>query len=181
MGTTTFMNDNYSKQFGLIIAYVLPGFITLAGLAPIFPVIGKWLWPGVSSLDLAAPVYAVLAATALGLTLSCFRWLVLDHFHRWTGIEPPTWNDQQLPAVLNGFDYVVQNHFRYYEFTGNTLIALLGTYVLNRLSDSLPFLGLLSDLVVIVIAAVLVAASRDALAKYYHRSSQLLGGIAEKE
>ena len=178
----SYMSDIYSKQFGLIIAYVLPGFIALAGLVPIFPGVGRWLWPtGQGDLDLGAPLYAVLAATTIGLVLSCFRWFLIDHFHHWTGVKPPAWNDRQLPQVLGGFDYVVQNHYRYYEFTGNTFLALSLAYCLNRLTGTLPFLGLGSDLAMIAILSVLFAASRDALAKYYQRSSQLLGTVAEKE
>jgi hypothetical protein len=176
------MSTSSGKQFGLLIAYVLPGFIGLAGIAPLVPAVGQWLRPvGQVDLALGPPLYAVLGATALGLILSCFRWVVIDHVHEWTGITRPAWDDRELDGVLSGFDYVVQNHFRYYEFTGNTLLALLAAYALNRSLDTLPFLGVGTDLGMLIVATVLFAASRDALAKYYARTGRLVGGVvAEK-
>src|SRR5690348_7056720 len=109
------MKGTSSRQFGLIVAYVLPGFIALAGLAPLFPAVGRWLRPvSTGDLGLAPPLYAVLGATAVGSILSCFRWLLVDHVHEWTGVRRPTWDDSQLEQVLGGFDYLVQSHFRYY-------------------------------------------------------------------
>jgi hypothetical protein len=141
------MTETTSKQFGLLIAYVLPGFIALAGLSPLFPAVGRWLRPvGQADLGLGAPLYAVLAATTIGLLLSCFRWLLVDHLHQWMGVQRPTWDDRQLQNVLGGFDYVVQNHYRYYEFTANTLLALVFAYGLNRFLGTLPFLGTGTDL-----------------------------------
>lgn len=171
-----------NKQFGLLIAYVLPGFIALAGLTPLFPTVARWLRPvSQGDLGLAPPLYAILAATALGLILSCFRWFLLDQLHQHTGIVRPAWDDRQLAQVLGGFDYLVQSHYRYYEFCGNTLLALLAAYSLNRLTGTLPFLGLGTDLGMAFIAVVLFAASRDALAKYYARTGLLVGHVAEKE
>ena len=176
------MDNTNSKQFGLIVAYVIPGFIGLAGFAPLFPPVARWLRPvGQGDLGLGAPLYAMLAATAVGSILSCFRWLLVDHLHQWTGVSRPVWDDSQLEDVLGGFDYLVQSHFRYYEFCGNTLLALLGAYGLNRMLGTLPFLGVGTDLGMLIVLVVLFTASRDALAKYYLRTGRLIGQIAEKE
>ena len=171
-----------TKQFGLIVAYVLPGFIALAGLTPLFPAVARWLRPvGDGDFGVGPPLYAVLAATALGLILSCFRWLLIDHLHYWMGVRRPAWDDRRLDAVLGGFDYLVQSHFRYYEFCGNTLLALLFAYGFNRVLRTFTFLGIGTDLGMLVLLSVLFAASRDALAKYYTRTDRLVGRIAEKE
>jgi hypothetical protein len=176
------VSEKSFSNFGILVAYVLPGFIAVAGLAPIFPTLAQWLRPtGQGDLGLGPPVYALLGATAIGLILSCFRWVLIDHIHQWTGVTPPVWDDIQLPTRLGGFDYLVQNHFRYYEFTANTLLAVLGAYSMNRVLGTLPFLGLGTDLAVLILCIVLFAASRDALAKYYNRTGRLIGPIAEKE
>src|SRR4051812_19769702 len=133
------MTEISSRQFGVIVAYVLPGFIGLAGLAPLFPVVARWLRPvSQGEFGLGPPLYAVMGATAVGLILSCFRWLLIESFLRWTGVTPPMWDDRQLDELLGGFDYLVQSHYRYFEFTGNTLIAMIGAYSVNRWLGTLP-------------------------------------------
>lgn len=176
-----FMTPTSSRQFGYLIAYLLPGFIALVGLAPLFPALARWLRP-VTGADfgLGPPLYAVLAATAMGLVLSCFRWTFLDTIHHATGVHRPVWNDRDLPEVLEGFDYLVQSHFRYYEFTGNSLVAVVVAYGLNRLIGTSPFPGVGTDLGMVLVVSVLFAASRDALAKYYIRTGLLAGHVAEK-
>lgn len=73
------LNETSGRYFGLIVAYVLPGFVALAGLAPVLPPVARWLQP-VSQLDAGAgpPVYALLAAVTIGMILSCVRWLSID-------------------------------------------------------------------------------------------------------
>jgi hypothetical protein len=176
------MFETPSRQFGLLLAYVLPGFIGLLALMPLSPVIALWLHPVADGeFGLGPPLYAVLAATALGQIISCFRWIILDHIHQWTGIKRPHWDDSQLDKLLAGFDYLVQSHFRYYEFAGNCLIVAIFGYALNRFLGTLPFLGVGTDLGMVILSLVLFAASRDALAKYYSRTGRLVGSIAEKE
>lgn len=165
-----------TRQFGLLIAYVLPGFIGLAGIAPLFPAMAEWLRPiETSDLGLGPPLYAVLAAIAIGKVLSCFRWMLIDRAHRLMGVQRPDLDDRRLEQVLGGFDYLVQSHYRYYEFSANTFLALLGSYSLNRALGTLPFLGPVSDAAVAIVLIVLFFASRDALKTYYTRSSRLIG------
>lgn len=176
------MSQGPSWQFGLILAYLVPGFIGLAGIAPLVPAVGRWLTLSPpNSLDLGPTFYSVLAATAIGMILSCFRWLLIDRIHLAAGIRRPNWNDDSLHTKLGSFDYLVQNHFRYYEFCGNTMLAVLWAYGVNRVLETSPIFGIGTDLAVAVILLVLFAASRDALAKYYSRSALLLGEVAEKE
>ncbi|MGD0769939.1 MAG: hypothetical protein ABSB42_17275 [Tepidisphaeraceae bacterium] len=170
------MPETSSRQFGLIVAYLIPGFVGLAGLSPLIPLVGEWLRPvNQGELGLGPPIYALLGATAVGMIVSCFRWCVLDQIHQWTGVKRPQWDDSQLAKALGGFDYLVQNHFRYYEFASNTLIATLWAYGVNRYLKTVSFLGACTDLGMLILSIVLFAASRDALAKYYNGARQLLG------
>jgi hypothetical protein len=119
-------------------------------------------------LGIGPPVYALLGPTAVGLILSCFRWVLIDDIHQSMGVTPPEWDDGQLSQRLGGFDYLVQNHFRYYEFTANTLLAVIGAYAVNRVFGTLPFLGLGTDVGMLFLVLVLFAASRDTLRKYFN-------------
>lgn len=173
--------DNTPRQFGLIVAYLVPGFIGLAGVAPLVPAVASWLQPvDQGNIGFGPPVYALLGAIAVGLILSCFRWIFIDQVHHWTGVKRPDWDNSRLTEALGSFDYLVQSHYRYYEFAGNTLVAVLWAYGLNRVMKMSPLLGLGTDLGILAISLVLFVASRDALAKYYARTGQLIGQVAEK-
>jgi hypothetical protein len=174
------MNSS-SNQFGLMVGFLLPGFIGLAGIAPFAPVVSAWLHPlNQAEASLGAPVYALLAATTIGMILSCFRWLLIDHLHRWTGITPPVWDDSRLQDRLPAFEYLVENHYRFYLFVSNTLVALVAVYALNRCMSTSPLLGIGTDTGVLILSITLFLASRDALSKYYSRTGRLLGRVLEK-
>ena len=174
------MNSS-SNQFGLMVAYLLPGFIGLAGIMPFAPVVSTWLQPlNQAQASLGAPVYAVLAATTIGMIASCFRWLLLDHLHHWTGVKPPAWDDDRLSDRVVAFDYLVDNHYRYYQFFANTLVAVLFSYSVNRLMRTSSLLGLGSDFFIVILCATLFMGSRDSLSKYYARTSQLMGTLTRK-
>ena len=173
--------DSTSKQFGLMVAYLLPGFIVLAGIAPFAPLVAAWLQPlSQAQANLGAPVYAVLAATTIGMIVSCFRWLIIDHVHHWTGVRPPVWDDSRLSERVGAFNYLVDNHYRYYQFYANILIAVAVAYLINRIAASSPLLGLGTDLCFLVISGGLFAGSRDALSKYYLRTDRLIGQTGKR-
>jgi hypothetical protein len=172
------MTGTSSKQFGFIIAYLLPGFIALGGLAPVVPAIARWLQPvsaGQYDLGVGPPLYTLLGAIAIGLLLSCFRWALIDHAHQAMGVRRPVWDDGELDRVLDGFDYLVQNHFRYYEFCGNALLAILIAYLANRTAGTFAFFSIWTDAAATALLLVLFFASRNALSNYYTRTSRLIG------
>lgn len=169
--------ESINKQFGLLIAYVLPGFIGLGGVALIVPSVARWLQPfdfeGLSGIG--PPVYAVLSAITVGMILSCIRWLIIDHAMFAIGIRPPQWNPAQLEAHLASFTYLVESHYRYYQFYANSVVALDWTYIAYRTMSASSWLGRKSDFAIIALSAVLLVGARDALAKYYRRTTQLVG------
>lgn len=164
--------DNLSRQFGLVIAYLLPGFVALIGVAPLVPTVAAWLRPDQAG-SFGAPVYATLAATAAGMIVSCFRWLILDRVHAWTGVTAPAFSARALGEQPAAFSFLVESHYRYYQCYANSLVAIAWAYGIHRALHTSPLLGLGSDLGVLILCAVLLAGSRDALSKYRNRSSQL--------
>jgi hypothetical protein len=175
------MTETSRIPFGLIIAYLLPGFIGLVGIASLFPTVAVWLQPvNQSGTGLGPAVYVVLAAMAIGLITSVFRWILIDHIHHLTGLRPPNWDDSRLDDRLAAFNYLVENHYRYYQFVANTLIAVVWTYSINRWMKTSSLLGVGTDLGVVILCVALFAASRDALSKYYFRTGRLVGHVVEK-
>jgi len=176
------MKETSTWQFGLIVAYLLPGFIVLAGIAPLSPAVAQLLGPITQSdFGLAPTVYAVLAALTLGMIVSCFRWMLIDRIHYLTGIIRPIWDDSHLQDRLGAFTYLVEVHYHFYQFYANTIIATVFAYSVNRLLKTSPLLGIGTDLGVVIICAVLFAGSRDALSNYYAGTTRLVGRVAEKD
>lgn len=168
------MGDLSARNFGLLIAYVLPGFVVLWGLGYLSPTIASWL----SGAETSGPsvggfLYVFMASVGCGMTASVFRWMLLEQALHRTGVRKPYFNFAMIHERLQGFERIVSDHYQYYQFYGNTFIALLVAYPLWRLHSNAG--SVLSDAVCLVIEAVFVAGARDALRVFYRRASQLLG------
>src|SRR5689334_4696702 len=125
------MSEIPGRHFGLIIAYVLPGFVALAGIAPLAPVVAGWL-TAAQAASLDAPLYTLMAATAAGMVVSCFRWLIVDQIHALTGLGAPVFNARALEERPAAFTFLVESHYRYYQFYANTLVAAAFAYSIHR-------------------------------------------------
>jgi len=90
-------------------------------------------------------------------------------------VPAPAFNAQALEEHPSAFGYLVESHYRYYQFYANTLVAVVWTYSIHRWLRTDAILGFGTDLAVLILCAVLFAGSRDALTKYRNRSSQLVG------
>jgi hypothetical protein len=165
------------RNFGLLIAYVLPGFAAVLAA-------GRYL-PRAQALVLSfgpeAPtvggfLHVTLASVGVGLTLSTIRWLLVDTLHHLTGVQRPPWDDSKLQERLDAFESLVDNHYRYYQYYANTLTAGL-LFLLCRLVEVSGCLGALAwtDWSIVGLIAMYWAGSRDTLKRYYTRASFLLG------
>ncbi len=176
------MIESSSKYFGLVVAYLLPGFIGLAGIVPLWPAIAQWFRPvSQGDLGIGPTTYAILAAITAGMIVSCFRWLLIDHLHHANGIRRPRWEDSRLGENLGAFNYLVEVHYRYYQFYSNCLVAIIFAYGVNRFLKASPLLGFGTDLGVAILCIVLFVGSRDALSNYYEGTNRLLNQVAKKD
>jgi hypothetical protein len=170
------MNELSNNNFGLLIAYLIPGFVALCGIAFVSPAIHALLIVPTPGPTVGGFLYLTLACAALGVTISTLRWAIVDPIHSITGIRRPQWNFNKLQDNLGAFNSLIEVHYRYYQFHANMLIAVAVLYVLYRIDQGvavLPFGGF--EFAAALFEMVLFAGSRDTLKKYYSRSQQLLG------
>lgn len=169
------MHDITSRNFGYLIAYILPGFIALWALKDWVPVFQTWL-SAVEACEnmptVAGFLYVTMASLGLGMAISAVRWVVVDGIHHYTGLKRPEWDDAKLQANLNAFEIVVEHHYRYYQFYANSLISVLMLYAGHRMSESTD--NILFDLTFFTVLITFWLMSRDTLRKYYRRASQVL-------
>ncbi len=172
--------DFSGRNFGLLIAYVIPGFIALWGLSFTSEPVRVWLEGSTAAgPTFGGAVYVLLASIACGLVANALRWVLLDSIHHRTGLPHPDWDDSRLQEHLEAFDYLVENHYRYYQFYGASLVATLVAYAAWRLSGARGVSGF-AELAVSVLTWVYLVSSRDALSKYYSGTALLLGTVKEK-
>ena len=110
------MRDVTNQNFGLLIAYVLPGVTALWGASYLSPTVRVWL----GSAPADAPtvggfLYLTIAAVAAGLIASTVRWAVVDTLHHVTGIPRPTWDFSRLQSNISAFNLIVEHQYRYYQ------------------------------------------------------------------
>lgn len=168
------MNDFIRQNFGLLIAYILPGFVVVSGAAIVFPQIRLLLIPTLGLADgVESTAFVALATLLAGMVVSSLRWVLVDTLHHLTGLRRPQWNDAELQAKLPAFSAIVENHYRYYQCHANLAVAFACVYLAWRVRQS-PF-ALWADEAFLLVEILLLATSRDNLRIYYARTSRLLG------
>jgi hypothetical protein len=162
-------------SFGVVIAYLVPGLVALSAVSDYVPVVDTWLGvPANSALTVGGFLYGTLGATGAGLTLNAVRWLALDRLHHATGLVPPTLDFSRLQQHLGAHHGAVQNHYRYYQFYGHMLLALLLVPLAPRTRSAWLAAGWTGWLAGGLLLIVYFLASRDTLQKYYARTAAML-------
>lgn len=171
------MADLTSKNFGLMIAYVIPGLIVLWGISFFSPELRELLLAvSPDSPTIGGFLYITLAAVAAGVTVSAVRWALLDTLHHLTGLPAPAWDFSELPQKLPAFEAVAEDHYRYYQFYANSCVATALTYLCWRWSPEIAVdFPSRIDVAIVFLEIIFLAGSRDTLNKYYCRVAQLLG------
>ncbi len=168
------------NDFGLVIAYILPGLLALHGAGYLFSPIHQLMDPTVQQPSVAGFLLVTLASVGFGLLMSTVRWLVIDFIHHRTGVLPNTWDFSKLQQNIGAFDLLVSYQYRYYQFYGNGLIALVWWLIVRRIALGVPVTTFsMIDVWVVIAAALLFLGSRDTLKKYYQRKSRVLSGSHE--
>lgn len=166
-----FMRDVTSANFGLLIAYVLPGFALLWGLEPRSTTVASWIGAAPNSeASVGGFLYVTVASVALGLLVSTLRWLLLDSLHHHTGISFPDWDFSRLADSVQAFDHLIEIHYRYYQWHGNGMLALIIAVMLRWTASGCTFREVI---LIVLISVLLFVGSRDTLRKYYRRVDDL--------
>jgi hypothetical protein len=165
------------ENFGVIIAFLLPGFLLLWGLSFSFENVAQWLAAssGEEAPAIGEFLYATLASLALGLLISAFRWATIDTLLGRLGVKDPGLDFGKLKEKdrYEAFIGAVENHYRFYQYYSNTLIAIVLALFFDVVFGELRP-SLLVWVSVGVTVLVLFFASRDTLAKYYTRAGAIL-------
>ena len=172
------MRELSSGNFGLVVAYLIPGAVSLIGVEQLLPAAYDWL-SSPHSPTIGGFLYLTLASVGAGLTVSTLRWMILDKIHYATGIKSKEWDFRHLQKNLDSFLLLVESHYRYYQFYANTVVAILFSYGAWRLTS--PLEAGPTDILALGLAAIFFVGSRDTLKKYYQRADALLRSVESVE
>lgn len=168
------MEDGLHRNFGLVIAYLLPGLILLNGVGDLWPSFSPWLSSNPEAMSsVGGFLHLALASLAAGLVISAIRWAAIDSIHHVTGLSMPQMDFSELQEKLDAFQLAVEHYYRYYQFYSNTLVAVLVVGVVSHWQAGAWKLATYG--IVFGLEAVLFFASRDSLGRYYSRTKVLLG------
>lgn len=171
------MKESSLGNFGLLIAYVVPGLTSVWGASYFSDTLRLWLYGAPANAPTVGGfLYVTIASIAAGVTVSAVRWAIIDTFHHHTGIPPPDWDFSELHDKVAAYRLLLENHYNFFQFYSNMLVAVVFSYLTRRTSVgswSAP-IGLL-DIAFLCLVVIFLAGSRDSLRKYYTRGSQLFG------
>jgi uncharacterized membrane protein len=165
------------NDFGLLIAYALPGYTAIWGVSYLSEALRPWAGPFPSDASTVSGfLYTTVAAVAAGMAVSTVRWLTIDTLHHCTRIHSPRWDFARLRDSAEAFGILIDVHYRYYQHYSNMVVAILFVLAARRLAPApnvVPFS--IVDVARLLVTGVFFLGSRDALRKYYARAGQLLG------
>ena len=146
--------------------------MTLWGLQPYFTTLQYWLGQSeTEAASVAGFLYTTLLAVGLGMLCSTARWLLIDRLFRRPTDGPASWDFKRLSEVLPAFDRLIEDHFRYYQFHGNNLVAVNVAIILVWLSGEFQWLQVP---LMLIVDFLLYAGAADTIRKYDARVSAIL-------
>ncbi len=165
--------SNSLNDFGLVIAYVIPGFAFLFGCsAYVHDLHALKQALDIGSLTVAALVILIILAVASGLLVQTIRWLLIDSIHHNSGIKPGSWDFKYLSEQMMAFERLTENHYRFYQFYSGMVVSLV--WILGNRVSRVGALFESTNILLLGLSILMFLGSRDTLRKYYQRLNSIL-------
>ena len=174
------MLESPERVFGLLIAYLAPGFVCLAGASCYSDMVSTWMSVApTSEPTVGGFLYVAIGSVAAGLFVNAIRWAFVDGLLHLTGLVPPVLDFTELQANLDAFLLAVEHNYRYYQFYASTALAA----AFYALADQAAYGRWPATALVgfAVLEIVVFAAARDCLRRFYDRTRQILSTSASPE
>lgn len=173
--------DITSTSFGLLIAYILPGLVTLFGLSYWFPdlrALFEAFLTGGSNFGLFLLVALASIATTLQVTL--IRWAIFEEFVcRHYKLSAEDFRNMSNAGKFDAFRGAVDEHYRYHQFWGCMTVALpivfIGWAQHSGIYENLAS-GLFLTLLFLVIEGLTWSGAVRAYTNYVNRAKFIMEG-----
>lgn len=174
------MKDVTASVFGLLIAFVLPGFVALSGVLFFISPPGAVATYGKDLNSSSAPlVFLFLTCLVLSQILGAGRFYLFEKWlYKSEGFGPNLYRKLGTSDGLLAFRQAIDEHYRYYQFHGGMVLSLpfLTAGALFAQRGKLTFWSIL--LTVLAFAALEVLefkAAKDQLQATFSRGRWILG------
>jgi hypothetical protein len=173
--------DITSTSFGLLIAYLLPGLVTLFGLSYWVPQLRGLFNAFVSGgSNLGLFLLLALISIAASLQVTLVRWAVFEELicKRYK-LGPQDFKDMRDEGRFNAFRGAVDEHYRYHQFWGCMAVAFPIVFI-GWARESHIFSNFWSGLFVVLLFLVLegltVLGAAMAYINYVNRARSIMKG-----
>lgn len=176
------VKDVTSNNFGVLIAYLVPGATALWGLSSFSPSLRAWFASTPSDAPtISGFLYLTVASLAVGMTVTAIRWACVDLIHAATGLAAPDLDFAQLPGKVDAYRLLIEIHYVHYKFYSNMCVATAITWICHRIKIEPQCRLSWVDLAFVFVEAIFFLTSRDTLKKYHQRTQQLLVSVPSPE
>ena len=183
--------DLLAENFGMLIAYVVPGLAALWAVSLWDPGIRAWV-SAASALDSTIGGFLVLILSALGagMVVQALRFVVFEQLlpssrrarTRWPFLRAPKYSHaaRKDPEVRAALREITDQHYRYYQCHGGLACALLIVFGAWCWKDPTLWLQKAGfGVAVLALEAALVSAALDALKRTRERAAEIQPPLRE--
>ena len=167
--------DKLGLNFGLIIAYLIPGFLGLIEVSQHIPMLNNIIFntggsPKQNNISSPSSIlFILLLSLAIGIIINALAWAFVRPLVELTGVKRPSELDYKdlKNENIKIYNLVIENNFRYYQFYANVFVAVI---LLSQSWFVFPFFNyLIRNFSFFIVAIVLFLAARDSLSRAYFR------------
>ena len=160
------------RSFGLLIAYLIPGWVVLLGVSLKSTVVAQWMAGSIAQTpSVAGFLFATLASIAIGVFVSTVRWLTVDRLIGLVGVKPTSMDFGELHQRHLALKLLIESHYRYYQFHSNLIVALPIACLMRWHEKGIQWAEIF---LLLIVVAVLTAGAYDTLEKYFKRMREVL-------
>ena len=161
--------EKLGLNFGLVIAYLIPGFLGLYALSERVVAIKNLLGGDNKIPEKAAIVPLLVLALAIGMIINSLGWGLIRPLIALSGVRRPEKLDytKLTASDIKVYNVIVEDNFRYHQFYSNMLVAVL---LLAPLWWVRPFgANVVRNVSFLIVVVVMFMAARDSLKRAYTR------------
>ena len=161
--------DKLGLNFGLIIAYFIPGFLGVFAVAKYENSVKALLGGSSGTPESPSVVLLLLLALAIGIIINAFSWAFVRPLITLSGVKRPATLDytKLRKEDIEVYNVIIESNFRYHQFYANMLVAVL---ILSPAWLVRPLTGnVIRNVSFFLVSSILFLAARDSLQRAYKR------------